>query len=168
MDCQRNFQHWYARWLASEADYAVALVSTAVHDCIRVTYLKQCVRVELHSPYKALQLMPEAARSQRFSWTFQGFLKLRQVEQRAIRSVCGTQLTCCSSQLKELNQNDPGEVKQFAERLTLDLDRIVRFRVGFFNESLPALLRDEPGIRLAVLRMDGDTYASTMEPRADV
>ena len=68
---------------------------------------------------------------------------------------------CGSVVLKPIPPDEPSEAQ--AARLGLDLARTVRFRVGFFNESLSALLREEPALRLSVLRMDGDTYASTME-----
>ena len=38
----------------------------------------------------------------------------------------------------------------------------LHFVVGFFKDTLPALVRDEPNLRLSVLRMDGDTYDATM------
>ena len=34
----------------------------------------------------------------------------------------------------------------------------LHFLVGFFKDTLPALVRDEPTLRFSVLRMDGDTY----------
>lgn len=34
---------------------------------------------------------------------------------------------------------------------------------GYFNESLPALLADQPHLIFSVLRLDGDTYFSTMD-----
>jgi hypothetical protein len=39
------------------------------------------------------------------------------------------------------------------------------FRVveGYFNETLPALLHSQPSIQFSVLRLDGDTYFSTMD-----
>ena len=49
-----------------------------------------------------------------------------------------------------------------ARALRLREERL-RFVVGFFNESLPALLAAEPDVRFAVVRLDGDTFASAFE-----
>jgi hypothetical protein len=34
---------------------------------------------------------------------------------------------------------------------------------GYFNETLPALVASQPAIRFSVIRLDGDTYFSTMD-----
>lgn len=52
-----------------------------------------------------------------------------------------------------------------AERLGLEMSRL-RFVVGYFNESLPALVKAEPELQFAVVRLDGDTYLSTYEALA--
>lgn len=53
-------------------------------------------------------------------------------------------------------------VNASARRMKLDMDRL-RFVPGYFNESLPKLLAEEPNLQLAVLRLDGDAFASTLE-----
>jgi hypothetical protein len=35
---------------------------------------------------------------------------------------------------------------------------VVRWVPGYFNESLPALVRSKPTLHFAVVRLDGDTY----------
>ena len=65
-------------------------------------------------------------------------------------------------QLQNLNENSPRRVAEDARRVGLDMERL-RFIVGYFNESLPALLEAEPQLRFAVIRLDGDTFASTYE-----
>ena len=61
-------------------------------------------------------------------------------------------------QLQNLNENSPRRVAEDARRVGLDMERL-RFIVGYFNESLPALLEAEPQLRFAVIRLDGDTFA---------
>lgn len=39
----------------------------------------------------------------------------------------------------------------------------LHFVPGYFNESLPKLLAEEPNLQLSVLRLDGDAFASTLE-----
>ena len=61
-----------------------------------------------------------------------------------------------------LNNNSASRVMADARRLGLDMSRL-RFVVGYFNESLPALIRAEPDVQFAVVRLDGDTFFSTYE-----
>ena len=35
---------------------------------------------------------------------------------------------------------------------------VLRWVSGYFNESLPALVRSKPTVHFAVVRLDGDTY----------
>jgi O-methyltransferase len=44
----------------------------------------------------------------------------------------------------------------------LNTDQL-RWVVGYFNETMPKLVADEPDIRFSVIRLDGDTYFSTMD-----
>jgi len=39
----------------------------------------------------------------------------------------------------------------------------VSYVVGYFKDSLPQLIKNEPNIQFAAVRLDGDTYWSTME-----
>ena len=66
--------------------------------------------------------------------------------------------------LKNLgDDNSPQLVTQRAERLGLPLDHLHTVQ-GFFRDSLPPFVEDKgTDWRLAVLRLDGDTYFSTME-----
>ena len=66
--------------------------------------------------------------------------------------------------ISALNHNSVEAVRASAKWLGLDMDRL-RFVPGYFNESLPRLLATEEGqqLRLAVLRLDGDAFASTLE-----
>jgi len=62
-----------------------------------------------------------------------------------------------------LNSNSLQAVKRSARELGLDMARL-KFVPGYFNESLPGLLAEEgDSLRLAVLRLDGDAFASTLE-----
>jgi hypothetical protein len=61
-----------------------------------------------------------------------------------------------------LNANSASRVRLDATRLGLRLERLV-FVPGFFNASLPRLMRSEPNLQFAVIRLDGDTYWSTYE-----
>jgi hypothetical protein len=67
-----------------------------------------------------------------------------------------------ASQLEVLNNNSVERVKDSAHRLDLNFDRL-RFVVGYFNESLPKMIKDEPDLQFAVIRLDGDTFDSTYE-----
>jgi hypothetical protein len=64
--------------------------------------------------------------------------------------------------LNLLNRNSLSRVKASAARLGLDPARL-RFVPGFFNVSLPALLRSESDLRFALIRLDGNTFWSTFE-----
>ena len=61
-----------------------------------------------------------------------------------------------------LNNNNVQRVMKDAQAVGLDMSRL-RFVEGFFNDSLPALIRAEPALQFAVVRLDGDTYFSTYE-----
>lgn len=61
-----------------------------------------------------------------------------------------------------LKNNSAVAVQQAARRFHLR-DEQLRFVVGFFNESIPRLVAAEPDVRFAVVRLDGDTYFSTMD-----
>lgn len=64
---------------------------------------------------------------------------------------------------KELGfENSPEEVLDRAKRLMLPTSNLHLVQ-GKFAESLPKLLEQNPGIKLSVLRLDGDTYFSTMD-----
>lgn len=54
------------------------------------------------------------------------------------------------------------KVKSDALHFGLNMKHLVLVE-GYFNESLPKLLVQEPDLQLAVLRLDGDTYFSTMD-----
>ena len=63
-----------------------------------------------------------------------------------------------------LNDNSVEEVKQSFERLGLLSTGIPRFLVGYFNDTLgPAAARGDFDKGFAVVRLDGDTYLSTMQ-----
>jgi len=64
--------------------------------------------------------------------------------------------------LSILNHNSPDRVRSDAVAIGLNVSRL-EFVVGFFKDSLPPLLSAEPRLRFAVVRLDGDTYWSTME-----
>ena len=64
--------------------------------------------------------------------------------------------------LSILNDNSVKRVQADAKAVGLDTSRL-RFVEGYFNDSLPALLRREPDVQFAVVRLDGDTYFSTYE-----
>ena len=61
-----------------------------------------------------------------------------------------------------LNNNSPERVRADAVRMGLDMRRLT-FVVGFFNESIPKLVKEEPDVQFAVVRLDGDTFLSTYE-----
>ena len=149
-------------------DHAVALVASAVQDCVPGDVLEAGVwrGGTSFTMAKALQLLSTRSRphSRRHFLvdSFRGIPEASEYGARGTRSKANAQ-DRVAHKIAELNANDATAVQAQAARLGLDLARTVRFRVGFFNESLSALLREEPALRLSVLRMDGDTYASTME-----
>jgi hypothetical protein len=61
-----------------------------------------------------------------------------------------------------LNNNSVSAVQNAARRFHLQ-DSQLRWVVGFFNDSIPKLVAAEPNISFAVVRLDGDTYFSTMD-----
>lgn len=67
-----------------------------------------------------------------------------------------------ASQLKILLENSLESVRNSAIKLGLPLDRM-HFVKGFFEHSLSKLCLDQPELRFSVLRLDGDTYESTMD-----
>lgn len=64
--------------------------------------------------------------------------------------------------LEILNDNAVERVNHSAALFGLDMSHL-KFEVGYFNESLPALVAREPSVRFSVVRLDGDTYFSTMD-----
>ena len=64
--------------------------------------------------------------------------------------------------IKILNDNSVERVMRDGTAMGLDRSRL-RYVVGYFNESLPTLLAAEPDLKFAVIRLDGDTYQSTLE-----
>ena len=62
----------------------------------------------------------------------------------------------------DFNINGVNRVVSDAKLFGLDLTHM-RFIEGYFNVSLPRLVMDEPNIRFSVVRLDGDTYFSTMD-----
>jgi len=61
-----------------------------------------------------------------------------------------------------LNNNSVENVKEKSRLFGVDQSHIVYVQ-GYFNESLPALVKKEPTITFSVIRLDGDTYFSTMD-----
>lgn len=60
-----------------------------------------------------------------------------------------------------LNDNSVDRVRGAARRFHVDADRI-RFVEGYFDTSLPLLMKQNSDLRFAVVRLDGDTYESTI------
>lgn len=58
--------------------------------------------------------------------------------------------------------NSPELTVERLQRLLLPREHF-RLVVGFFNESLPSLMKEEPRTVFSMLRLDGDTYFSTYE-----
>jgi Macrocin-O-methyltransferase (TylF) len=53
-------------------------------------------------------------------------------------------------------------VRAMNDSITFGLDPSkLRFQVGLFNETLPALIKAEPNIQFSIVRLDGDTYDAT-------
>ena len=65
-------------------------------------------------------------------------------------------------QLTLLNDNSVDSVKAAATRFHLRAEAL-KFVVGYFNESLPPLVAAQLLLKFAVVRLDGDTYFSTMD-----
>ena len=61
-----------------------------------------------------------------------------------------------------LNNNSHERVRRDSTLLGLNTSRLT-FVVGYFNDSLPALIAAEPNVQFAVVRLDGDTFKSTYE-----
>jgi hypothetical protein len=76
--------------------------------------------------------------------------------------VSGSDVDVHSHTYEILNNNNVQRVMKDAQAVGLDMSRL-RFVEGYFNDSLPALIRAEPAIQFAVVRLDGDTYFSTYE-----
>lgn len=55
------------------------------------------------------------------------------------------------------------EVQENFKRFGFENDEQTVFVKGWFDESLPALLAADPGLRFCVIRLDGDMYGSTMD-----
>lgn len=67
-----------------------------------------------------------------------------------------------SSSVSIMNDNSVERVQ--VDQATIGLDDLrTKYVVGYFNESLPKLVRDEPDVQFAVVRLDGDTYSSTWD-----
>lgn len=64
--------------------------------------------------------------------------------------------------LSILNDNSVNRVRESARSFGLNMANVT-FVEGFFNESLPALVKQNPQLRFSVVRLDGDTYFSTMD-----
>jgi hypothetical protein len=64
--------------------------------------------------------------------------------------------------LSDVNGGTVDKVMRYAASFGLDENHL-RWIVGYFNESLPKLFSDEPDLRFSVIRLDGDTYFSTMD-----
>lgn len=61
-----------------------------------------------------------------------------------------------------LNDNSVERVKESAKSFGLNMNNLT-FVKGYFNESLPDLVKREPDLTFSVIRLDGDTYFSTMD-----
>jgi O-methyltransferase len=61
-----------------------------------------------------------------------------------------------------LNENSPKRVISDAATFGLNMNHL-RWVVGYFNETMPKLVADEPDVRFSVIRLDGDTYFSTID-----
>lgn len=62
-----------------------------------------------------------------------------------------------------LNANSLASVQSSAKKIGVDMNRL-RWVPGYFNESLPRLLKEDgEQLHLSVLRLDGDSFASTFE-----
>jgi len=67
-----------------------------------------------------------------------------------------------ASRIAILNDNSIEKVQRDTALFGIDPKR-VQFVPGWFNESLPALTKQHPHLRFSVMRLDGDTYYSTMD-----
>lgn len=67
-----------------------------------------------------------------------------------------------SHNYNSLNDNSVSRVKHDSALFSLDASRL-SYVVGYFNESIPKLVEKEPQIKFSAVRLDGDTYWSTME-----
>jgi len=67
-----------------------------------------------------------------------------------------------ASRIAILNDNSIEKVQRDVSLFGIDANR-VSFVPGWFNESLPALVQKKPSQRFSVIRLDGDTYYSTMD-----
>ncbi len=63
---------------------------------------------------------------------------------------------------KILNENNVDNVKATANLLRIPHDRL-EYVIGYFNETLPTIVKEKPHLQFSVLRLDGDTYFSTMD-----
>ena len=61
-----------------------------------------------------------------------------------------------------LNENSVDRVKRDGAMFGISASR-VSYVVGYFKDSLPQLIKNEPNIQFAAVRLVGDTYWSTME-----
>ena len=61
-----------------------------------------------------------------------------------------------------LNDNDVNRVREKVQSFGVDTSNVV-YVEGYFNESIPALIKNNPELTFSVIRLDGDTYFSTMD-----
>ena len=61
-----------------------------------------------------------------------------------------------------LNDNDVGRVRSRVQSFRVDTSNVA-YVEGYFNESIPALIKNNPELTFSVIRLDGDTYFSTMD-----
>ena len=104
---------------------------------------------------KTIEILGESKRRKvYFCDSFQGIPK---IEGKTVNKEDAT-----AWKLEILNKNNVESVIENSVRFGINNSHVV-FVKGYFNESLPKLLKSEPNITFSILRMDGDTYISTMD-----
>ena len=141
-------------------DHMVAIVATIVEDKIPGNIIETGVwrGGMMFMVAKTLDVLHDKERVVYLSDSFQGI-----PDQVAYgKKAHAHDLKVHSHTFKFLNDNSVSRVKHDSALFSLDASRL-SFVVGYFNASLPKLVKNEPQIKFSVVRLDGDTYWSTME-----
>ena len=140
------------------SDHFVALVSQAVSDGIPGHVIETGVwhgGLSLLAA-KTLEVLGETSRRMYLADSFRGIPPTPKDGKRY------TAQDVKAQHIGILNNNSALWVQDAAYRFGFTRDQL-RFVIGFFNESIPRLIKAEPGIGFAVVRLDGDAYHSTWD-----
>jgi len=141
-------------------DHFVAIIATIVEDEIPGSIIETGVWRGGMSfmAAKALDILKDKDRTVYLSDSFEGIPDPTQYGDKAHPHDVKKNPHHYSS----LNENSVDRVKRDGAMFGISASR-VSYVVGYFKDSLPQLIKNEPNIQFAAVRLDGDTYWSTME-----